>query len=117
MVVYNDRNFFGRLEYRFSSPPSQGGETGSTPVVAIENLDYMSRFFYLGDIKAVVFQVEPRNERRPAGGRGGMDAAGSECRRGGGVAHDVRSRNPSTPVVAIGNPRLLAGIFLFLLVF
>ena len=60
MVVYNDRNFFGRLEYRFSSPPSQGGETGSTPVVAIENLDYMSRFFYLGDIKAVVFQVEPR---------------------------------------------------------
>ena len=34
------KSFFGRFEYRFSSPPSQGGETGSTPVVA--NLKPMS---------------------------------------------------------------------------
>ena len=29
---------FGSLEYRFSSSPSQGGETGSTPVGAKKNI-------------------------------------------------------------------------------
>ena len=28
--------FYGSFEYRFSSSPSQGGETGSTPVGAIK---------------------------------------------------------------------------------
>ena len=30
--------FLGSFEYRFSSSPSQGGETGSTPVGAIQFL-------------------------------------------------------------------------------
>ena len=34
-LFFSSLKDFGRFEYRFSSPPSQGGETGSTPVVAI----------------------------------------------------------------------------------
>lgn len=52
--------FFGSLEYRFSSSPSQGGETGSTPVGAMRrtilkktrfdesfffNIDFIGLFF------------------------------------------------------------------------
>ena len=33
--VSNPKNY-GSFEYRFSSSPSQGGETGSTPVGAIQ---------------------------------------------------------------------------------
>ena len=102
MVVYNDRNFFGRFEYRFSSPPSQGGETGSTPVVAIEELHQNWLKFFLFIVGTCYEDgVEPRSERRPRGVKGGMDAAESERRRAGIVAHDVRSWKPSTPVVAI----------------
>ena len=36
----------GRFEYRFSSPPSQGGETGSTPVVAIDTPAFMRGIFF-----------------------------------------------------------------------
>ena len=36
--------FNGSFEYRFSSSPSQGGETGSTPVGAITNLKKQQAF-------------------------------------------------------------------------
>ncbi len=39
---------YGSFEYRFSSSPSQGGETGSTPVGAKKNsLRKLGEFFYL----------------------------------------------------------------------
>ena len=38
--------FFGSFEYRFSSSPSQGGETGSTPVGAKQKCPVMPDFFF-----------------------------------------------------------------------
>ena len=38
-------SLFGSFEYRFSSSPSQGGETGSTPVGTVKPEQKSSGFF------------------------------------------------------------------------
>ena len=48
-AFYLQLHRFGSFEYRFSSSPSQGGETGSTPVGAIFrklSLYYIESFFF-----------------------------------------------------------------------
>ncbi len=51
----------GLFEYRFSSPPSQGGETGSTPVEAKKS-SIVFRVWPRDKILGYFF-VEPRSER------------------------------------------------------
>ena len=91
----------GSIEYRFSSSPSQGGETGSTPVGAIQknkakrHLFWMSFFLCLKKQKG----VEPRSERADRR-KGAKDGTESERRRPGGSKHDVCDRRASTPVGA-----------------
>ena len=91
----------GSIEYRFSSSPSQGGETGSTPVGANNKTKLKDIFL---DVFFLCLKkqkgVEPRSERADRR-KGAKDGTESERRRPGGSKHDVCDWRASTPVGAI----------------